>query len=96
MAWRQASVSCTCFLLRFTLGFESLADRMGSLRDVYGMAKEATRFFKGIGGRPFYLHVGSAIRIAPRARQRAQLSEREEHVFAGRRWRFCPTSGGSD
>jgi N-sulfoglucosamine sulfohydrolase len=27
-------------------------------RDVHGMAKEATRFFRSIGGRPFYLHIG--------------------------------------
>ena len=43
----------------YTWDFESPGGSNGQpTRDVYGMAKEATRFFKSIDGRPFYLHVG--------------------------------------
>lgn len=39
--------------------FESAGGSAGPpTRDVYGMAREASRFFQSIGGRPFYLHIG--------------------------------------
>ena len=43
----------------YTWDFESPGGSKGApTRDVYGMAQEAGRFFKTIGGRPFYLHIG--------------------------------------
>ncbi len=43
----------------YTWEFESGGGSAGMVtRDVYGMAQEAKRFFKSIGGRPFYLHIG--------------------------------------
>ena len=38
--------------------FESPGGPDGGKRDVWGIAREAARFFREAGGRPFYLHVG--------------------------------------
>lgn len=42
----------------YTWDFVSPGGSKGGTRDVYGISQEAARFFRQIGDRPFYLHVG--------------------------------------
>lgn len=42
----------------YTWDFVSPGGAKGGTRDVHGISLEAARFFRQIGGRPFYLHIG--------------------------------------